>query len=335
MRIPKVKKLPSGNYHCEVKINGKRISITEPTKNECHNKAVLLKSGIAKNAVNTTLRNAIDRYIEARSNVLSPATIRGYRTMQKNRFAGVMDMRIDAVTNWQAVVNAETRTCGSKTLKNAWGFVASVLKENGVTTNNITLPQVITSEHAFLQPDEIRPFLAAIRDDKYELVYLLALHGMRHSEIMALDIKNSISNDRIKIRGAAVPNELHKYVWKAENKNTTSRRDVPVLIPRVVELIRDSKEDQQAVVQSTSYGVYKHLIRICQDNGFEYMGLHGLRHSFASLCYKLQISEAETMRLGGWSDPGVMRRIYTHLSEIENRESEEKLRNFFQLENIM
>lgn len=335
MRIPKVKKLPSGNYHCEIKINGKRISITEPTKNECHNKAVLLKSGITKNAVNTTLRSAIDRYIEARSNVLSPATIRGYRTIQRNRFKGVMDMRIDAVTNWQAVVNAETRTCESKTLKNAWGFIASVLKENGVTANNITLPQIITSEHAFLQPDEIKPFLAAIRDDKYEIIYLLALHGMRRSEIMALDIKNSISKDTIKIRGAAVPNEHHKYVWKAENKNTTSRRNIPVLIPRVTELISASTDDLQAVIQSASYGVYKHLMQICSKHGIEYMGLHGLRHSFASLCYKLQISEAETMRLGGWSDPGVMRRIYTHLSEMENKESEEKLKNFFRIENIM
>ena len=335
MKLPKIKKLPSGNYHCEVKINGKRISITEPTKNECHNRAVLLKSGITKNTTNTTLRNAIDRYIEARSNVLSPATIRGYRTIQRNRFKGVIDMRIDAVTNWQAVVNSETHICGAKTLKNAWGFVSSVLKENGVSVSGITLPQIITTEHAFLQPDEIKPFIAAIKGDKYELVYLLALHGMRHSEIMALDIKNSISNGKIKIRGAAVPNEHHKYIWKAENKNTSSRRDIPVLIPRVTELVGTSTADLQSVIQSTSYGVYKHLMQICKDNNIEYMGLHGLRHSFASLCYKLQISEAETMRLGGWSDPGVMRRIYTHLSEMENKESEEKLRSFFQLENIM
>ena len=335
MRIPKIKKLPSGSYHCEVKINGKRISVTEPTKNECQNRVLLLKSGITKNAANTTLRSAIDRYIEARSNILSPSTVRGYRIIQRNRFKGVMDMRIDAITNWQAVINAETRTCGSKTLKNAWGFVSSVLRENGVTVNNITLPQIINSEHAFLQPDDVKPFLEAIRGDRYELVYLLALHGMRRSEIMALDLKNSVTADRIRIRGAAVPNELHRYVWKAENKNATSRRDIPVLIPRVTELIRDSKEDLQAVLQSTSYGVYKHLMRICEDLGIEYMGLHGLRHSFASLCYKLQISEAETMRLGGWSDPGVMRRIYTHLSELENRESEEKLRNFFRAESIV
>ena len=342
MKLPKIQKLPSGSYHCELKINGRRIYVTEPTKNECRNKVMLIKAeyinGISRNAAGITgftLRKAIDHYIESRSNVLSPATVRGYRIIQRNRFKNTMDMRIDSVSNWQAVVNSEAKTCSAKTLKNAWGFINSVLKENGVITQGISLPQVITDEHAFLQPDAITAFLTAIKDDRYELVYLLALHGMRRSEIMALDIKNSISDNTIKIRGATVPNEEHRYVWKSENKNKTSRREIPVMIPRVKELVKKNPEGLQKIIQTPTDTVYKHLKQICRENGFEYMGLHGLRHSFASLCYKLKISEAETMRLGGWSDPGVMRKIYTHLSNLKNREAEKKLINFFKGSKVM
>lgn len=342
MKLPKIIKLPSGNYHCTLKINGQRLYVTEPTRNECRNKVMLLKAehinGISRNAAGIsgfTLRKAINRYIESRSNILSPATIRGYRTIQNNRFKNVMDRRIDSINNWQPIVNSEAQTCGAKTLKNAWGFINSVLKENGVMTHGISLPQVITDEHVFLQPDEIKTFLKAIEGDRYELVYLLALHGMRRSEIMALDIKNSISNKTIKIRGATVPNESNRYVWKSENKNQKSRREIPIMIPRIKDLIKDNPDELQRIIQSTTDNVYKHLRRICENNNMEYMGLHGLRHSFASLCYRLKISEAETMRLGGWSDPGVMRKIYTHLSNLENKEAERKLINFFKTRNVM
>lgn len=331
-KLPKITRLPSGSWHCTLYIDGQRIYITEPSKTACKEKALLIKAQAITGSLITstlTLREAIDKYLDARSNVLSPATLRGYRTIQRNRFSSVMDMRIDKVANWQKVVNAETRYCNPKTLKNAWGFIKSVLAENGITPHGVTLPQILQEEHAILQPDEIKPFIAAVRGAEYELVYLLALHGLRKSEIMGLDIRNSVSGSEIRVRGAVVPNEEHKFVWKAENKNTTSRRTVPILIGRVTEIIKASPDAAQHQLRCTSNAVYRQLMQICQDNGFDYMGLHGLRHSFASLCYALKISEAETMRLGGWSDPAVMRKIYTHLSARENHESEERLRAFF------
>jgi integrase len=57
--------------------------------------------------------------------------------------------------------------------------------------------------------------------------------------------------------------------------------------------------------------------------------MHGLRHSFASLSYFLGIPEAETMRLGGWSDPSVMRKIYTHLASTLKTDARTRLQAFF------
>ena len=56
---------------------------------------------------------------------------------------------------------------------------------------------------------------------------------------------------------------------------------------------------------------------------------HGLRHSFASLAYHLQIPEKIAMEIGGWADDGTMRKIYTHLSQKDIAKRAEEFSNFF------
>ena len=63
------------------------------------------------------------------------------------------------------------------------------------------------------------------------------------------------------------------------------------------------------------------------------IGVHGLRHSFASLCYHLGRSERETMAIGGWKDQNTMRKIYTHISEADLKKANEKLAAFFTKKN--
>lgn len=36
MKIPAVRRLPSGSYFCQLRINGQSISITEPTYDLCY-----------------------------------------------------------------------------------------------------------------------------------------------------------------------------------------------------------------------------------------------------------------------------------------------------------
>jgi len=59
------------------------------------------------------------------------------------------------------------------------------------------------------------------------------------------------------------------------------------------------------------------------------VGIHGLRHSFASACYFLRIPSKTVMRLGGWSDDGTMNRIYTHLAKKELENDVGALTTFF------
>ena len=84
MKIPKAKKLPSGNYCIELRLGGERYSITRRTEKECRQAAQLIKAehlagkkieAAPKAPEKVTLEDAIDRFIAKRDNVLSPSTV--------------------------------------------------------------------------------------------------------------------------------------------------------------------------------------------------------------------------------------------------------------------
>ena len=335
MKIPKARKLPSGNWFVRVQVDGQTVSITQPTEKACIAEAVALKTGAreARTAApgDKTVSAAIDEYIAARQNVLSPSTIRGYRIIQRNRFQGAMTARIGSITpqRWQTIVNAEAKMCSAKTLKNAWGFLGSVIREATGREVAVRLPQVVEAERPFLDQDQIRVFLRGIHGDSAETAALLALSSLRQSEILGLrwedvDLKNGV----IHVRGAAVPDEHNQLVRKAENKNQTSRRDVPIIAP-LAEALREEPHRTGPVVTVGRWIIFRHINRVCRENDLPEVGIHGLRHSFASLAYELQIPEKVAMEIGGWSDDRTMRKIYTHIAERSRKNFGREFTRFF------
>lgn len=320
LNIPKAKQLPSGSWFCRIRVNGQDISITRPTEKEVVAEAMAIKAGVIeaqKAPKKKTLTKAIDEYIEVRRNILSPSTIRGYRAIQKNRFSPMMQKDIFEVTQdqWQRAVNQEAKRVTAKTLTNAWRFVASVIAETTGQHITVRLPQIIPAERPWLTPEQIPDFVAAVKGDKAEIPALLALSSLRRSEIIGLrwadvDLKNGV----LMVNGSAVPNENHKIIYKRETKNATSRRTVPI-IPPLREALENACKRSEFVVNYHPATVMNQVNRVCEKNGLPQTGLHGLRHSFASLAYHLGIPEKVAMEIGGWADNQTMHKIYTHISE--------------------
>lgn len=320
MKIPKAKKLPSGAWFCRVRINGQDISITRPTEKEAVAEAMAIKTGIkaaAKQPKRITLSQAIDDYIEVRRGSISPATIRGYRLIQNNRFKIMMDKDITIVTQeqWQRAVDIERKRLSPKTLVNSWRFIASVVHETTGNPITVHLPQVTPAERPWLTPEQIPIFVAAIKGSSIEIPALLALSSLRCSELLDLKWEDiDLGRKTIRVNGAAVFDENGNLVHKKENKNATSRRMVPI-IPPLEEALRTAPQKGDYVVTMTANWIYKSINRICEESGLPKVGIHGLRHSFASLAYHLQIPEKIAMQIGGWANEQTMKRIYTHLSQ--------------------
>ena len=249
--------------------------------------------------------------------------------------------------NWQRMVSDESRLCGAKTLKNAWALVSAAVQFNSGEKPVVTLPQVVTDEHPYLEAEQIPVFLDAIRDKPVELAALLGLHGLRRSEMFALtwadlDIPSAEAFNIghlgfIHVRGAIVHDETGALVAKRTTKNKSSRRTVPIMIPRLTALLSEAvrerpklSEQSERILSCHPNSVYKAVNSVCAANGLPLIGVHGLRHSFASLAHSLGVPEAECMALGGWQDPQTMRKIYTHLDAAARLKASNAIAAFYQ-----
>lgn len=342
MKVPKARKLSSGSWFIQLRLGGESISVTARSEKECIHQAQLIKAEYltGKRQPSTpeeetlpTLSQAIDQYIASRDNTLSPATIRGYLEVKKHRFKGIMGRSLSDLTDEDYITacNEEAKLCSAKTLKNAWSLVKSAVKyTSGQEPPDVPLPQVVPNERPFLDADEIQIFVKAAHGNPYEIPILLALHSLRRSEIMALRWENiDLKHRRILVKGAAVVDKDDILVQKAENKNRSSTRYVPILIDELYDALKAAQQPSGLVVTCNPNTIWANVRRICAENGLPPVGTHGLRHSFASLAYHLNVPEKYTMEIGGWNDDGTMKKIYTHIAQKDVKKYEESFADFF------
>ena len=335
MKVPTARQLPSGSWFCRVRVNGKDISITRDTKKEAIAEAVAIKAGIKDAKLHRsrqTVTQAIDSYIEIRQNILSPATIRGYRIIQRCRFQHLMQRDISSITQeqWQRAVDQEARSVSAKTLTNSWRFLASVITEATEQHFTIRLPQIIPNERQWLTPAQIPLFVESIKGTDIEIPALLALSSLRRSELLNLrwcDV--DLENEILHVNGAAVFNEHGELVRKRETKNQTSRRAVPI-IPPLLSALKQATHKGEYVVTIQANNIYKKINRVCEECGLPKVGVHGLRHSFASLAYHLKLPEKVAMQIGGWANDQTMHKIYTHLAQEDLKKYAQSFTNFFE-----
>lgn len=331
IKVPEPKQLPSGNWH--IYLAAEKQSVTETTKDRCIAKAKAVRAGFVeqqKKLPTLTWSKAIDQYIADRSESLSPETIRGYRIIQRNRFQDIMQKTISTPVNWQAEINAALSVLSDKSVKNAWGLMTTVMQANEMTVPRVLFPVPEKRERQFLDPQQIIAFCDAAKGDSCEIPMLLGLHGLRMSEIKALRFPESfdIKNGNILISGAVVRDEHNKEVFKRRNKTKQSTRVIPIMIPRLRELLELQRESGYIVRQMPST-INRHIHAIAEKAGLPSITEHCLRHSFASLGYHLRLSEIEVMSMGGWSDSSTVHNIYLHLAQRDRLKAENKMAKFY------
>lgn len=334
LKVPQPRKLPSGTYFAQLTVGKQRVSVSAPTEKEYYAKARALKAGLIelkKTAPKMTVGAAIDEFIKSNSRVLSPSTIKAYKSIRKHRFQSVMDKDINASINWQKVVNDEFDGISAKTVANAWRLITASLAAQGATAPSVALPKIPKSSRPWLDYEQIQAFLAALEGQDCELAALLALHGLRRSEMFNLTSKDvDLKKKLIHVRGASVYNDKGEWISKDTNKNASSARDVHIVIPRLETLLQAADGLLLTCKPNTPY---VQINRLCASVGLPEVGIHGLRHSFASLAYHLGWSEATTMREGGWSTSKTVHEIYTHLAAQDVNADIAKMQAFYAAKN--
>ena len=327
--VPAPRKLPSGTFYGRLTVSGERVSVSAATEEEYYAKARAVKAGLIetkKAAPKITLGDAIDRYVKANDLVLSPSTVNAYKSYRKTRFLPYMDMDISSIP-YQKMVNEECKDLSAKTVHNAWRLVTASLRYAGVEQPQINLPKKPKAERQWLDYQQIETFLSAIHGKPYEIGALLALHGLRRSELLHLTAEDiDLEKEIIHVRGASVVGEKNTLVEKKTNKNATSTRDVHILVDRLSELVKGKTGRLVTTNPTTLYGLVNGL---CEKHGLPTVGVHGLRHSYISLCFHLGWNIQTVMREGGYSTTDTVNDVYRHLAAQDANDDIKRGKDFF------
>lgn len=328
------KKLPSGNWRAQVfaglSPEGKRIykSFTAETKKE----AEFLAAQFAQTQKDVTrsdmtLREATERYIESKTNVLSPSTIRGYYTALRNYVPDLMRLKIRDINaeKVQKSFNEFAKSHSPKTCRNAHGLISAVLKiQLPDLTLHTTLPQ--NQKRDIYVPDEaeIARLYPLTVGKPIEIPFLLATQcGLRASEISALTVEN-VFPTYINICQARV-NSVDGTAVKSP-KSLAGYRKVPIGA-ELYEVLKARAVDEWACPLSSA-NITKHWERFRSKHGADKdCNFHALRHHFASRCLLLGMPQKYIAELMGHSSLDMIEKVYQHTFPSAMEQYAERLRS--------
>lgn len=326
-KYPKYRVLADGSLLGQLMVNGTRETIKAENEKQYKAKIDALRTGIAEMKAHPEkrpLKQVLREYIDKNDGILSPSTICGYETIYRNRFKDYMGQQIGKI-DFQKMLNEDAKLIAPKTLENSWSLVSAAFNDAKIPVPDVNLAAVPESAEDFLDYEQIQVFLKAIEGDRCETAALLMLHGLRMSELLKLDAQTDITKTDIFVRGAMVPDKTFKLVEKKTNKNRTSTRTVPIVIPRLQQLIPDSGK----VVTVPRSTLNRRVVQICTAAGLPPCSPHDLRRSFASLGYHLKWSERTIMLLGGWSNIETVHKIYVKLAQKDVNADVQAMRDYY------
>lgn len=319
----------------------KYISVTGETVAEANQlKAqVMANKQLMKRPLNLTLYEAIDKYIQSSDAVLSPATIRGYRTIQRNAFKSIMYCKLSQLSTelLRDAVNTESkRTTGkknprqikAKTVINEYGLITAVINTYAPALDcTVKLPQIEHNQHEISTPDVIYQI---VKDTPIELPALLAMWlSLTESEILGLTKSKSISSDGcyITIKEVIVKNEHNNAVVKNKGKQPT--RDRTLRLPEYLKQLIDKIETDQLVTLSGT-ALSKRFNRLITKAGIPHMTFHDLRHVNASVMAVLRIPDKYAQERGGWKTDHIMKSTYMQTFSSERAAIDNQIDQYMQ-----
>lgn len=345
----KINQLPSGSYNAKVydytTADGKRKykSITASSKSEV--KRLIAVFLAEREELHTerekredpaymTVGEAIDKYIESKSNVLSPSTIRGYRQARNHSFPELMERGIDEVTSaeLQAAVNAEAVHSSPKTVRNKYGLLVSALAVYAPDLKiKVTLPQKVKPDIAIPTENEVKQMFEAVAGTELEIpLYLGALCGMRRSEIAALRWDDvNFENGTITIRAAKVLNEEGEYVLKGTK--TIAGKRIIRMFTRVADKLTTAKE--AAVGETVTTLLPAHITDrfavMLTKAGLPHYRFHDLRHYTVSVMLSLNMPKNYIADYVGHETERMIDLVYGHIMATAKSTFEDRVNDYY------
>ena len=334
----KAKKLPSGSYRVQVVAGfdaaGKRIvkSFTADTEWE----AIKMAEDFKRTREEATSRNitvvrAMESYIDSRVNVIQKTTVRAYRQIAKHCFRCIHDTKLTSLRaiDIQRAVNIESARVSPKYIKNAYGFLKSVLKmyEVDINLNHIQLPKL---EHQEKVLPDFQTVFQIVRGTEIELPCLLsAWLSLRVGEVVGLQFQDvDTEQHTLKIRRTIIMTD-DGYEVREGCKTEKSRRNlsIPDYLFQMIQAI-PHREETEFIVKLTRKAIYSRFKRLMLKNGYD-VTYHDLRHLNASVMLMLGVPDKYAMERGGWSTDHILKSVYQQTFTAERKRMDGVIDDYF------
>ena len=275
------------------------------------------------------LSEAFQRYIDSRTNVCSPSTIRKYVSISKNNLQSIMNCYVDELTQEmiQQAINTESGTRKPKTVRNIHGLLSAVLKQSGANLSlNTKLPQKIRYVPYVPSNDDINRLIQVAKPDELKIILLAAIGSFRRSEICGF-MPCDISGNTITVNRVIVKDTAGKYVVKLQGKSEDSLRTV-TLPPHVIEKLVPP-DGSEYIVGMNPDNAYKAFKRALKRAGLHDFRLHDLRHYQASILHAMGVPDKYIMARGGWKTDATLKNIYQHAMSEKQKEVDATICDYF------
>lgn len=326
---PKPQELPNGKWRCQVTIDGQRRGFTDDDPVAAYAQAIAARAGYLASAdpSRLTVRQAIDAYIESKSEILSPSTRYEYKRAAKNDFTAVeknlvCDMTTDKVQLW---VNKLAATHAPKTVRNTFALYKAAVK---TLTNErydlVALPKKQKVEIVVPETAEIKRLVDAASGYTKTAIMLAAWLGLRRSEILALT-KDCLSGDVLHIWKAKVRSEDGETVKRPKSYAGDRKIKIP---GEIAQLIRDSETEQIVPVNAST--LTYHFDQTRKKAGVRKMRFHDLRHYSASVLLMLGAPDKYAMERIGHATNNMLKTVYQHTMAEKRNAIDDAVDAYFQ-----
>lgn len=297
--------------------NGVRIRITVDHKPTDREAKELIDARLGITDDRTPFKRAAETYIDSKSNILSPSSIRGYKSIIGHLPENFLNAPISSINKptLQILVNQLSKEYSPKTVRNTSAFIMSVLKFFDRNINSPTLPAKEVKMDYIPTEEDIKRILAEVKGTKYEVPFVLGTLGLRRSEICALT-KEDLEGNSLTINKALVLNENNEWVLKHTTKTDKSTRTI-IIPDNIVELIQEN-----GPCPCTPHSLYWKLQRVQMKLDIPRFPFHKLRHFFASYLHENGFTDKQIQEMGGWATDNIMKSVYQHAMSMDSAKNQ-------------